>query len=75
MLYLLAVLLPPLAVVLAGKPSKVLTSLVLTLLLWVPGIIHAWITIGRARQEKRDKRLLAAQHRENDRLIAAMKAH
>lgn len=72
MLYILAVVLPPLAVVLAGKPQKFLTSLILTILFWVPGIIHAWIAINRANGERRDHRLLKAQRKENDRVIKAM---
>jgi uncharacterized membrane protein YqaE (UPF0057 family) len=41
MLYLLSFLLPPLAVLLAGKPLQALLSLVLTMLGWVPGVVHA----------------------------------
>lgn len=64
MLYLVAILLPPLAVVLAGKPQKLVTNTLLTLLMWLPGIVHAWVTINRAKQERRDKRLVAALGRE-----------
>ena len=73
MLYILAVILPPLAVILAGRPQKFLTSLVLTILFWVPGIVHAWVTISRANRDRHDKKLLKAQAKETDRLITALK--
>jgi uncharacterized membrane protein YqaE (UPF0057 family) len=53
MLYLLAVILPPVAVLLKGKPIQALLNLFLTLLVWVPGVIHAWIVINGANQDKR----------------------
>ena len=45
MLYLVAVLLPPLAVLLAGKPFQAILNLVLTLLFYVPGLIHALFVV------------------------------
>jgi uncharacterized membrane protein YqaE (UPF0057 family) len=56
MLYLLAVILPPVAVLLRGKPFQALLNLVLTLCFWVPGVIHAWIVINGANQDKRMKK-------------------
>ena len=41
LLYVLAVLLPPLAVLLCKRPGAALLNLVLCLLFWIPGIIHA----------------------------------
>jgi len=42
-LRVLAVLLPPLALGLAGQPARrVLVAVALTLLGWVPGVVYAW---------------------------------
>jgi uncharacterized membrane protein YqaE (UPF0057 family) len=53
MLYLLAVILPPVAVLLRGKPIQALLNLVLTLFFWIPGVIHAWIVINGANADAR----------------------
>jgi uncharacterized membrane protein YqaE (UPF0057 family) len=45
-LYLLAVRLPPLAVLMAGMPFQALINIPLTLLVWIPGVIH--VRAGRA---------------------------
>ena len=41
--YLLCILLPPLAVLLTGRTGAFLVSLLLTLLGWLPGVIHAFL--------------------------------
>lgn len=53
MLYLLAVVLPPVAVLLRGKPFQALLNLLLTICFWIPGVIHAWIVINGANQDRR----------------------
>ncbi|WP_226085632.1 YqaE/Pmp3 family membrane protein [Mesobacillus sp. S13] len=53
MMYLLAVILPPVAVLLKGKPFQALLNLVLTIFFWLPGVIHAWIVINGANADKR----------------------
>ena len=57
---LLCILLPPLAVFLSGKPIQALINLPLTLCLWVPGMIHAWIVVSDKREDKRHKEMVAA---------------
>jgi len=52
--YLLAILLPPVAVLLCGKPIQALINIVLTLIFWVPGAIHAILVV---REYKADKRI------------------
>jgi uncharacterized membrane protein YqaE (UPF0057 family) len=52
LLYVLAVFLPPLAVLLCGKPAWALVNLLLTLFFWIPGIIHA-VYIVHEHQEGR----------------------
>ena len=58
MLYLVAVLLPPLAVLLAGKPFQAILNLVLTLLFYVPGLIHALFVVNNHYADKRQERFL-----------------
>lgn len=60
MLYLLAILLPPVAVLLAGKPFQALLNLGLTCLLWVPGAIHACFVVHNHYADVRTERLIAA---------------
>ena len=43
---LLAIVLPPLAVLLCGKPIQFLFNILLTLFFWVPGSIHAVLRTG-----------------------------
>lgn len=60
MRYLIAILLPPLAVFLCGKPLLSLLNIVLTLLFWVPGIIHALFVVHNHLAEKRTQDILHA---------------
>lgn len=53
MLYLLAVILPPVAVLLVGKPFQALLNLVLTCFFWVPGAIHAILVVKDKKDDKR----------------------
>lgn len=57
MLYLLAILLPPVAVLVAGKPVQAVLNIFLTLMLWVPGMIHAIMVISSYHADKRTGRL------------------
>ncbi|AVR32079.1 hypothetical protein FORC60_2203 [Bacillus cereus] len=38
MMYLLAILLPPVAVLFCGKPIQAIINFILTLIFWVPGL-------------------------------------
>jgi uncharacterized membrane protein YqaE (UPF0057 family) len=53
MLYFLAILLPPLAVLLTGRPLSALLNLVLTLIGWIPGMIHAILVVHDKKEENR----------------------
>ncbi len=64
MRYLLAVLLPPLAVLSCGKVGQALLNLLLTIFLWVPGIIHAMLVVNGYHEERRTERLIKAMHRQ-----------
>lgn len=60
MLYLVALLLPPVAVLLVGKPFQALLNLVLTLCFYVPGAVHACLLVHEHYNDKRAKMIVAA---------------
>jgi uncharacterized membrane protein YqaE (UPF0057 family) len=60
MLYVLAILLPPIAVLVCGKPFQFLLNIVLCLLGWVPGIIHALLVVHDRNADKRTQRIIKA---------------
>jgi uncharacterized membrane protein YqaE (UPF0057 family) len=53
MLFFLCVILPPLAVLLTGRLGSFFLSLLLTLLGWLPGVIHAFFVVSDYKSEKR----------------------
>jgi uncharacterized membrane protein YqaE (UPF0057 family) len=53
MLNLLAVVCPPLAVLATGTPGRAATNLALTLLLYVPGVLHARSVVEQTNLERR----------------------
>ena len=57
MRYFIAIVLPPLAVLLCGKPIQAILNLVLTLFFWVPGIVHALFVVADHKAEKRARRV------------------
>jgi len=61
--YLLAIVLPPLAVLMCGKPAQALLNCLLTLCLWVPGIIHALAVVADHEAKVRNEQLIRAQYR------------
>lgn len=67
MLYLLAIFLPPVAVLLCGKPFQALLNVVLTALLWVPGVIHAFMVVHSHQADKRTDRIVRELRRQQDR--------
>ena len=60
MRYLIAILLPPLAVLLCGKPIQFVLNLFLTLLVYVPGLIHAILVVQNYYADKRTDRIVKA---------------
>ncbi len=60
MRYLLAIVLPPVAVLTCGKPFQFLMNLVLCLLLWVPGMIHAILVVHEHHAERRSAEMIRA---------------
>ena len=57
MLYLVAVVCPPLAVLLCGKPFQAILSLFLSLLIWFPGVLHAVLVVHNHYEDKRAREL------------------
>jgi uncharacterized membrane protein YqaE (UPF0057 family) len=48
LLYFLAIFLPPIAVLLkTGVDSNFLINICLTILGWIPGVLHAWWVISK----------------------------
>jgi uncharacterized membrane protein YqaE (UPF0057 family) len=56
MLYLLAILLPPLAVLLTGRPLQAVLNLFLTLLFYFPGMLHAVLVVNEYKADQRAKK-------------------
>lgn len=52
-MYLIAVVFPPLAVLLTGRPFQALLNLGLTMFFWVPGVIHAIMVVNENKADKR----------------------
>ncbi len=60
MLYFLAIVLPPVAVLLTGKPIQALLNLLLTVLGWIPGVIHAFMVINSHKADRRNDAIIKA---------------
>lgn len=60
MRYLLAILCPPVAVLLCGKPITAFFNILLTLLFWIPGVIHALLVVSSYQADTRAKKQTAA---------------
>lgn len=65
MRYLLAIILPPIAVLICGKPVQAIINLILTLLFWIPGMIHALFIAHGYYEDKRADRVIDAMKKEN----------
>ena len=61
-MYLLAIFLPPVAVLMTGKPMQALLNLFLWFFLWVPASIHAVLVVN----DKKKSEMLQQQIRIND---------
>ena len=60
MRYLLAILLPPVAVFLCGKPIQGFINILLTLAFYVPGVIHALFVVHAHLADKRTNKIVEA---------------
>ena len=56
-MYLVAILLPPIAVLICGKPIQAIINLLLCCFFLIPGIIHAIFVVNEYKADKRVERL------------------
>jgi len=58
---ILCILLPPVAVLIAGKPFQALLNCVLCIVtLWIGAVIHAWVVVSNYYADKRTDRIVNA---------------
>jgi uncharacterized membrane protein YqaE (UPF0057 family) len=62
MRYFLAIILPPLAVLLCGKPIHFILNIILTILGWIPGVIHAILVVNSYFADKRADKIIQSQN-------------
>ncbi|MDE2717582.1 MAG: YqaE/Pmp3 family membrane protein [Chloroflexota bacterium] len=53
MLKILDIIAPPIAILITGRPFTALLNFSLTLLLWIPGVIHALMVVSEHKATKR----------------------
>jgi uncharacterized membrane protein YqaE (UPF0057 family) len=63
MRYFLCIILPPLAVLTTGRIGAFVLSCLLTLCLWIPGVIHAILVTNDYYEERRNRRVVRAIRR------------
>lgn len=68
MRFLLAILFPPLAVLSCGKVVSAVLNVVLTLCLWIPGVVHALFVVSNFNADRRHAELVRALKGEHDRV-------
>lgn len=65
MLYLLAILLPPVAVLLCGKPFQAVLNCVLCVVtFWIGAVIHAMLVVSSHHADKRNQRVINEMRRQ-----------
>lgn len=60
MLYIVAFFLPPVAVLLSGKPIQALINFFLCFLFWIPAVIHAILVVRDHYDDRRARRVIRA---------------
>jgi uncharacterized membrane protein YqaE (UPF0057 family) len=55
-MYLLAIIFPPLAVLMCGKPFQAIVNLFLCVLFVVPGVLHAILVVSEHKKIKQLKK-------------------
>lgn len=60
MRYFLAIFLPPVAVLLCGKPIQFVLNILLTILGWIPGAVHAILVVNSHLADKRADKIVKA---------------
>jgi uncharacterized membrane protein YqaE (UPF0057 family) len=54
------VLLPPVAVLTCGRPFQAILNLILTLIFWIPGVVHAALVVHGFYADRRADRIVHA---------------
>ena len=75
MLSLLALVLPPVAVALSGQRRALPVNLLLTLCLFLPGVVHALMVVHRAAYAARAERLASVVLAQEDRQRRLRRRH
>ncbi|GAA5417984.1 hypothetical protein Pryu01_03062 [Paraliobacillus ryukyuensis] len=57
-----AIVFPPVAVLMCKKPFQSFIALLLTICVWVPGIIYAWGIVSDYKADKRMMKQVEYQH-------------
>ena len=70
MRYFLAIICPPLAVILCGKPIQAILAFFLWLFFWVPGSIYALFVVSGSKADSRNKKLIKAMEKAADKAAA-----
>lgn len=63
MLYLIAILIPSVAVLMCGKPVQFLLNLLLCMLFWISGMIHAILVVNAHLADERTEQIVEAIER------------
>jgi uncharacterized membrane protein YqaE (UPF0057 family) len=66
MRYLIAIILPPLAILMCGKPFQAILALILqiTILGWIPAAIWAILVVNSYQADQRTNRVIKALRRQ-----------
>lgn len=65
MRYFLCILLPPIAVLTTGRIGAFILNIILTILGFIPGVIHAILVVNSFYAERRHKELMGATLRQS----------
>lgn len=71
-IYLLAILCPPLAVLLCGKPFQAILVVAHTAYFWFPGVILAFLIVANAKADARNRAPMKNDDRNTKKLIKAI---
>lgn len=63
MRYFLCIIFPPLAVLTTGRIGAFILSCILTICLWIPGVIHAILVTNDYYEERRHRQMMRAVRR------------
>jgi uncharacterized membrane protein YqaE (UPF0057 family) len=64
MRYFLCIFLPPIAVLTTGKIGAFILNIILTILGWIPGVIHAVLVTNKYYADQRHNELMMMQSRQ-----------